>query len=277
MKKVMFAVVAAAMIAACVFGLMACGGQEKVKMIDIKLSEEEYAFGVNKSDTELLNQVNDILKTKEDEIDAIMNKFFSDGEPSLIESAKKDDSKDQLVVATETGFEPFEYKVGNKFAGIDMEIAKLIADTLGKELVIEEMEFDSVVTSVQNGTCDIAMAGLTVDADRAKMVNFSNTYYQAGQVLIVASDNTDFDECKTKADVDKVLASKAMKVGYQSGTTGQYYVTGEKPDLFDGFKNLTGLGFTTAGLATLDMINGNIDVVIVDGAPAKAIVKSMNK
>lgn len=280
MKKSIMIMVIAAISIACIFGVAACDFQSstdtEVKVIEIELTEESYAFGINKADTELLEQVNRILDEKQTQIDAIMNKFFNGGTPDLIASAKKDASKDQLIVATNSGFKPFEYTEGDKFAGIDMEIAKLIADTLGKELVIEDMDFDAVVTSVQNGQCDIAMAGLTVDAERSEMVQFSKSYYQASQVLIVRKSDTVFDACKTKADVDDVLSKlKKKKVGYQSGTTGQYYISGEKAE-YEGFANLAGKGYDNAGLATQDMLNGNIDIVIVDGAPARAIARGIN-
>ena len=102
---------------------------------------------------ELLEEVNKfIAQIKADgTFDAILNKYFGDGTPEPVESAELNSSKDQLVVATNAGFEPFEYTAGDKYLGIDMEIAKLLADYLGKELVISNMDFDAVCLSVGQG------------------------------------------------------------------------------------------------------------------------------
>jgi polar amino acid transport system substrate-binding protein len=138
-----------------------------------------------------------------EEIKAIIDKYAKGEGIVAIESAVKDldRASEQLVVATNAAFAPFEYKDGNKFAGIDIEIMKLVADTLGLELVIEDMEFDSVVTSVGKNGIDVAAAGLSVNETRKQSVNFSETYYNAAQVLIVMEDCTDFDDCKTAEEV----------------------------------------------------------------------------
>ncbi len=103
-----------------------------------------------KTSPELLEQVNAfIAKIQEDgTFNEICDKYFSDGEPAAVESAEYDASKDQLVVATNASFEPFEYVDGDSYKGIDMEIAALFAQELGKELVIENMDFDAVCLSV---------------------------------------------------------------------------------------------------------------------------------
>ena len=255
---------------------------EKVKVIDIALSEEEYAFCVNQEDDELLAKVNEYLaKIKEDgTFDAICNNYFGDGTPNKVASAKEDASKDQLIVATSTGFEPFEMEESGKYFGIDLEIAAGLAKYLGKELVIKDMEFASVVTSVQQGLCDIGMAGLSVTPARQEVVTFSDSYYSANQNLVVPGDCTDFDECKTAEDVVKILnAKKDAKIGCQKGTTGAIYIDGDAddPDGY-GFPGLAGekMEYDYAALAFTAMINGEVDYVIVDDAPANAIAKAIN-
>ena len=197
----------------------------KIKLIDIALTTEEYAYGVDKAQPELLESVNAFLaKIKNDgTLKAIFDKYAAleyDDEGNVIggdeaiegiASATKDNSKadKQLVVSTNAAFAPYEYKKGDKFVGIDMEIAKLLADELGLELVIDDMDFDAVVTSVGKNGVDIAMAGLSVTATRKQSVNFSDSYYEgAYQLLIVKADNTEFDACKTKADVEAILKDK---------------------------------------------------------------------
>ena len=255
---------------------------EKVKVIDIALSEEEYAFCVNKEDPELLTKVNEYLaKIKGDgTFDAICNNYFGDGTPKKVASATEDSSKDQLVVATSTGFEPFEMVENGKFFGIDMEIAAGLAEYLGKELVIKDMQFEAVVTSVQQGLCDIGMAGLSITPARQEVVTFSDSYYSANQTLVVPGSCTDFDKCKTAEDVVKILNSKKnAMIGCQKGTTGAVYIDGDidDPDGY-GFEGLAGekMEFDYAALAFTAMINGEIDYVIVDDAPAKAIAKAIN-
>ncbi|MGI6268105.1 MAG: transporter substrate-binding domain-containing protein [Acutalibacteraceae bacterium] len=251
----------------------------KVKVIDIKLTQEEYAFGVDKNQPELLKQVNDfIAEIKENGVfDEICNKYFGDGTPTAVESAQLNKSKDQLVVATNAAFEPFEFKKGDKYYGIDMEIAAALAKKLGKELVIQNMKFDSVCLSVGQHQCDIAMAGLTVNEKRKEYVQFSSAYYQASQKLVVKADDTTFDKCKTVEDVEKILNSfdNTTKIGYQTGTTGEFYVKGNKEWEFDGFK-VTPKNYDNGSLAIQDVINNNIDFVIIDEAPADHIVKSIN-
>ncbi len=286
MKKVLSMVLAALMLITAVAAFTSCGKSSgKVKVIDIALSEESYAFGVNKQDSELLGKVNEYMKkiVADGTFDAICEKYFGEGTPEKITSAALDESKDQLVVATSTGFEPFEMVDANgKFYGIDLEIAAGLAKYLGKELVIQDMKFESVVTSVQTGVCDIAMAGLTITPARQEVVNFSDSYYNAAQVLIVPESCTDFDACKTAEDVVAVLdkLTADCKIGCQSGTTGETYIDGDldKGDDGYGFKGLpaTKKPYDYAALAVTAMLNGEINYVILDNAPAKAIAKSIN-
>lgn len=281
MKKVLSLVLAVV----CAFSLTACGGSgsgtEKVtaKVIEMELTMEEYAFGVDKTQPELLEDVNAFIsKIKEDgTLDEICDRYFGDGEPVAVESAKLDETKDQLVVATNAAFEPFEYTKGDKYYGIDMEIAALLAEELGKELVINNMDFDAVCLSVGQQKCDIAMAGLTINEEREEYVTFTESYYSASQKLIVPSTNTDFDACKSADEVAELLnqASSSSKVGVQAATTGQYYVEGDADWGFDGLP-LECVTYKSGALAVQDMLNGNIQFVIIDAAPAAAITEAIN-
>jgi ABC-type amino acid transport substrate-binding protein len=269
--------------AALAVGMLAgCGSKNETvtaKVIDIDLTNEEYAFGVDKNQPELLEKTNEfIAKIKSDgTLDEICKKYFSDGEPEAVKSATLDTSKDQLVVATNAAFEPFEYTKGEDYYGIDMEIAKLLADELGKELVIENMDFDAVCLSVSQQKCDIAMAGLTINEEREGYVTFTDSYYSASQRLIVPSNVTTFDDCKTADDVAAKLAEtkSSDQIGVQQGTTGQYYVEGSEDWDFPGLpaKCVT---YKSGSLAVQDMLNGNIQYVIIDAAPATAITEAIN-
>ncbi len=284
MKKLIAILLAAgmttAMLAGCGSGEGGNGGKKTAKVIDIALTDEEYAFGVDKAQPELLESVNAFIDeiTGNGEFDEICNHYFGDGTPVAVSSAELDPSKDQLVVATNAAFEPFEYMEGENYYGIDMEIAAKLAEYLDKELVIQNMEFDAVCLSVGQQKCDIAMAGLTVREDRKEQVDFSKSYYNASQQLVVLSDNTEFDSCSDAAAVEAILKEKdsSTKVGVQTGTTGQFYSEGDAEFGFDGFAVET-KGYKNGSLAVQDMLNGNINYVIIDSAPAKCITEAINK
>lgn len=280
MKKVMKIMSVLLAVAVIAVSFAACsGGATTAKVIEINLSDEEYAFGVDKNQPELMEEANALIaEIKEDgTLDEICNHYFGDGTPVGVTSAQLDTSKDQLVVATNAEFEPFEYKNGDTFYGIDMEIAKLLADRLGKELVIQDMNFDAVLLSVQQQKSDIGMAGLTVSEERAQQVNFTESYYEASQRLVVRSDDTTFDNCKTKEDVEAILngLDSSVKIGGQNGTTGQSYVQGSEDLGFPGLKAQF-QGYSNGSLAVQDLLNGNVDYVIIDAAPAEAIISSIN-
>ena len=183
-----------------------------IKVIDIPLTVEEYAFGVDKAQPELKASINTIIAEMKTngKLEEIIQ-VYANGEGVVpVTSAVYDESKaaQQLVVATNAAFAPFEYKVGDQFAGIDIAIAKHIADTLGMELVIKDMEFDAVVESVGSNGIDIAMAALTVNEKRKESVDFTESYYNAAQVVVVLSTNKDFNACETAEDVLAVFAAK---------------------------------------------------------------------
>lgn len=286
MKKVLTAAVATAMAVGCVFAAAACSteAEEKISAVSIELSSEEYAFAVKKGDSELLSSVNQFFKDKADDVSDIFDKYTAEGvdldgfgadiqtEPTGADS--------ELVVATNLDFAPFEYTVGSKIAGIDMEIAQLLADYLDKTLVVVHMDFDAVVTSVSTiDTYDIGIAGLTITDERAELVDFSDPYFGAAQVIITKADDTTFDDCTTADDVEATLAAltgDAAKCGGQRGTTSQYYVEGNADFGFNGFSNLTFSAYDSAAVAVTDMLNGNIAFVVVDKTTAQALVSSFN-
>ncbi|MCM1496507.1 MAG: transporter substrate-binding domain-containing protein [Bacteroides sp.] len=283
MKKLisrMTAVCLAAMTAVMVTGCGAGnGGNDVVKTIDISLTDEQYAFGVDKNNAELLEQANAyIASVKEDgTLDSICDNYFGDGTPQGVTSAKEDSSKDQLIIATNAEFSPFEYKEGDTFYGIDMELAAGLAEYIGKELVILDVDFEAVCTYVDTGKADMAIAGLTINETRKESVNFTDSYYIASQLLIVPSENTDFDACETAEDVLAVLeGQEAGRIGGQSGTTAEYFVKGDADWDFDGISNMSWVGYTSGSLAVNDMLSGNINYVIIDEAPANMIVKKVN-
>lgn len=292
MKKILAAILTVATVITCAFAFTACdkkggGATEKIKMVDVDLSSEQYAFIVKKEDSELLNTVNGILDAKATEIQAIMDKYLNATEDQLATFGSNSiktsatDGANELVVATNIDFAPFEYYNGNKIAGIDIEIAQLIADEMGKTLVVEHMDFDAVVTAVQTiDKYDIGMAALTISEDRKQMVNFTKPYFDTTQVVVVKADDTTFDACTDKDAMLQKLASlsgAAAKCGGQAGTTGQQFVKGNEALEFAGFKNLDFSGYDSPALAVQSMLDGNISFIIVDKAVAQTLLKNVNK
>ena len=151
--------------------------------------------------------------TGKDTLKKLLKAKYMNGEEDKyvgITSAAKDISNaaGQLVVATNAEFAPWEYKEGNKYYGIDMEIAQLIANELGLELVIDDMEFDAVVGAVGKQNVDIAMSGITITTERLGVINFSTPYYTESIVCVVKSDNTELDSAGTVVDMLNVICAK---------------------------------------------------------------------
>lgn len=288
MKKIITLILAVTMLMSMAAALTSCfdsGNDEPVvKLVDVKLTDEEYAFVAKKGNTQLVNDFNSFLADIKSNgtFDALVAKYFEGegekvGYPVTTTDVTNTDSN--LVVVTNCPFEPFEY-IGDdgKIYGLDIEIAAAYAKSKGLELVIKNIGFDDIFTQVDAGYADIGMAGITVSEDRVALYDFTDTYYAASQKLIVAADNTDFDNCKTVEDVEAVLAAlEGKKIGFQTGTTGGMYIEGDEDWGYAGFSNITGKGYNTAQVAVMDLVNGNIYAVVVDEAPAKAIVEAMNK
>ena len=182
-----------------------------------------------------------------------------------------------LRVATNAAFPPFEYKQGNMFTGIDIQIAKELADSMDRKLEVVDMNFDAVVTSVSTGDCAIGMAGLTVTDERKEVVDFTDPYYTSAQVLIYETGDTRFEGLDTADEITTFLAqqNKEFVVGTQNGTTGFMYSNGDEGMGYEGFTNLTTRGYTSGALAVQDIKNGNVDAVIIDKQPALMIAEAV--
>ena len=162
-----------------------------------------------------------------------------------------------LHMATNAAFPPYEMiSDDGGFEGIDVEIATEIANKLGLELVVDDMEFGSVITSVQSGKSDIAMAGLTVTEERKQNVDFTESYATGIQVIIVPEDS----DIRTVDD----LANDKM-IGVQDGTTGYIYCSDDY-----GEDHIT--SYTNGAMAIEALKGGKVDAVVIDNEPAKAFV-----
>ncbi|MCF0131602.1 MAG: transporter substrate-binding domain-containing protein [Pseudobutyrivibrio sp.] len=161
----------------------------------------------------------------------------------------------KLTMATNAYFPPYEFYEGDAIVGIDAEIAAAIAEKLGLELVIEDMEFDSIITAVSTGKADMGLAGMTVTEERLQNINFSTSYATGVQAVIVKADSgiTSLDD----------LAGKT--VGVQLATTGDIYASDD--DTFGGVDQ-----YNKGNDAVMALTQGKVDAVIIDNEPAKSYV-----
>ena len=160
-----------------------------------------------------------------------------------------------LVMATNAEFEPYEYHDGGEIVGIDVDIAKAIAESLGMELKIEDMAFDSIIMAVNSGKADVGIAGMTVTEDRLENVNFSDPYATSSQVIIVTEDS----EIGSSDDLS------GKKIGVQLGTTGD--------TLADDIEGAEVERYNKGFEAVQALSQGKIDAVIIDRQPAEVFVE----
>ncbi len=176
---------------------------------------------------------------------------------TIFTGCKKEESN-TIIVGTEAGFAPYEYMDGDKVVGIDMDIAQAIADSMGKELVIKNMDFDGALLAVQNGTVDFVAAGVSVDAERDKVMDFSTEYVNSTEVIVVNAANP----AVTSVD-DAGLADKI--IGVQQGNIADFYV--EENVQYKEIKR-----YTKFAQASEDLKNGKIDCIVMDQYPAEELV-----
>ena len=187
---------------------------------------------------------------------------------------KDDETKKTLVMATNAAFPPYEYVEGGEFVGIDVEIAKAIADKLGMELEIKDVDFGAIIGGVQSGKFDMGMAGMTVTPVRLESVNFSTTYATGIQSVIVLADSgyTSFEDFYTGFDADENPAGvkDGIKIGVQQDTTGDIY-SSDKPAKW-GFGEDNVVRYKTGADAVQALKSGKVTAVIIDNEPAKSFV-----
>ena len=181
-----------------------------------------------------------------------------------------------LDMATNATFPPYEYKDGDNFAGIDVEIAGLIAEKLGMELKIHDIEFGSIVSGVQTGKFDMGMAGLTVTEERKQSVDFSTSYAKGIQAVIVKADSeyTSYEDFYTGYDDEgnPTGVVDGIKIGVQQDTTGDIYCS-SKPEEW-GFGEDNVVRYKAGNDAVQALVSGKVTAVIIDNEPAKSYVAS---
>jgi len=161
-------------------------------------------------------------------------------------------SDKKLTMATNAEFPPFEYIEGEEIVGADVEIAKAIAEKLGLELEITNIDFDAALTGAATGKYDMAVAGITANEERRKNMNFSDDYYKASQAIIVTADS----EIKAAADLE------GKTISCQEGTTGEQYLLDNSYEI---------QSYKTGAEAISALTSGKVQAVVIDNAVAKAL------
>lgn len=162
-----------------------------------------------------------------------------------------------LTMGTNAAFPPYEFYDGDDIVGIDAEIAELLAEKLGLTLEIMDMDFSTIVTSVQTGGVDIGLAGMTVTEERLENVNFTDSYATGVQVIIVKEDS----------DIASVDDLEGKLIGAQEGTTGHQYCAEDY-----GEENV--LAYTNGATAVQNLVQGAVDCVVIDEQPALSFVEA---
>jgi len=171
------------------------------------------------------------------------------------EAAAPESGKETLTMGTNAAFPPYEFYENDEIVGIDAEIAQAIADKLGMELVIEDMDFSSLITAVQTNKVDMVLAGMTVTEERLQNVNFSESYATGIQSIIVTEDSS----ISTPDDLAGAM------IGVQESTTGHIYCS-------DDYGEDMVVAYTTGANAVEGLKTGKVDAVVIDNEPAKAFV-----
>lgn len=169
-------------------------------------------------------------------------------------------SHNQLVLATEAGFAPYEFYQDGEIVGVDIDIAKEIAKRLDKELVIKDVSFDFLINEVKSGKADFAAAGISITDERKKQVDFTDEYTISNQVVVVRNDSklSNFNELSSK------------RIAVQLGTVADLYVS-------DNYPNATLVQHKKYLSAVEDVKANKVDCLIMDEIPAKNIVLQNDK
>ena len=173
----------------------------------------------------------------------------------LLTGCKRDDNK--LILATEAGFAPYEYYQDGEIVGVDIDIAREIAASLGKELVIKDVSFDFIINEIKSGKSDIGAAGMSITKERLEEVDFSVEYAVSNQVVIVPMDSriTSIDQISNQ------------RIAVQLGTVADSYVN-------ENYKDATVIRQKKYLSMVEDLKDGKVDLIIMDLLPASEIVKS---
>ncbi len=265
------------------------GYTRQLSPVDYSLSDAKFVIGVDKSNKNLLDDVNDFIgeiKKREDGIndsilDTVINNYFGDGTPSAVTSEGfTENTDDVFVVAASPDYAPYEYKEGDAFYGIDMELAALLAEKLSQKLVILEAPFDELYTLVADGKADVVISAAIEDPAQKKIVNFSDSYYTASQIVLIKTDDNTFNGCAAPEEVIAVINArgKDFSVGIQKNTAAEILFNGNNS--YFTAENGQGLSntemnceaFDSAKDAVQKLLDGSISCIVTDESVADYLV-----
>lgn len=288
MKKILSLALTLVVLIGC-FALISCGDgdAEYVAMDATDLLVEDFGIAVTKGNTALLNEVNKVVDAWVK--DGTMQKYvdyyteyakFTEGdgaEPSangLKTSWDFGSATEVITVYTESGFAPFEFMAGGKVIGVDIAIMNEVAVNMGKKIEVKDIAFDTIPLSVQTANGDaVGAAGMTINADRLEMVDFSNVYYSS-TLVVVSNKEKSYSTVKDLA---------GLKVGVQEGTSGDlvisdaatadgYTYEGEDGNVTVKAEGATVSRYKQYALALADLKAGRIDAILMDKLPAQTML-----
>lgn len=269
-------------------------GLKTIKLVykDGSDTKDEYAITVKKGNQSLLNEINKVLKELKDNgtIDKSIIKHTNNStsnknkdtenkgtaketpevkgssvatiSPATDTALKDIKAKGELIMYTNAAFPPFEYLNGEEVVGVDVDIAKEIAKSIGVKLTIKNVEFDTILASIESGKGDIGAAGISITDERKQQVDFSDKYVTSMQYIILAEDS----------DIKTIEDLKGKRIGVQSGTTGDLIISEEteKDGVLVDSKTKV-MPYNNAIDASMALKSGKIDAVVIDELPAKNI------
>ncbi len=293
MKKIAKYVVAVMLVAVVMgasFALVACNSDKDAKYVAVAatdLLQEDFGIAVKKGNTALLNAVNAVIDEwlENGKMNQYMDYYSALAEeessgttavaPEGLQTSWDFGSATEVVTMyTESGFAPYEFIKGGNVVGLDVAIMSQVALNLGKKLEVKDVAFDVVATNVANSTGDaVGAAGITINDERKKVVDFSNVY--SSSTLVIVSANGQYKSVKD-------LAGKT--VGVQEGTSGDLIISAAKGAGYT-YENEDGEEVTVTAqganvnqykqyaLALQDLKNGRIDAILMDKIPAELMLK----
>ncbi len=294
MKKILSLTLAAILLCGSILALGSCGlfSKEYVAIDATDLLKEDFGIAVKKNSPELLAAVNAVIDewvadgtmtAYLDYYDALA-KYLETGEGSAPEAGDLKVAWDfgtateTITVYTESGFAPFEFLSGDDIIGLDIAIMNQVAVNLGKKVEVVDIAFDTIPTAVSTATGDaVGAAGLTINAERAEVVDFSSIYYSSTLVIVSAED----------VKYDSVADLAGLKVGVQEGTSGDLIITDAAADGYvyeseDADGNPINVTVKAAGAdvraykqyaqAFEDLKAGRIDAILMDKLPAQVML-----
>lgn len=290
-SKKMSLILLATLLVACTMIFAGCTKTAKnVKYIDVPLSQDGFVFAAPKTlkGLETITKVNAWIEKNQDKVKQLMEKYNTKSQAEIAKETKieyattaSNDVDNEFVVTTSPDYPPYEYEYEGKYYGVDMEIAQMLAKEFGQKLVVEKTDFDAIIPTTQKegSKTDLAMAGLTWKPEREEKLYLSKQYTTDSQVIMVNSNNKNFDKVKTETDIKNQMKAILKKNGKlilaaQKGTTPLEKAKALQEEFGNKVKVLE---FESPALALVDMMNGRVDIVLVDKAVAQLLQKNVKK